>query len=160
MLVLAILSVFIAGLMVGRTPEYLGKKIGAREIKFVSLYLLVDAHPGAGRHGDRDGPPGPRDSMLNPGAHGLSEILYAFTSASNNNGSAFAGLGANTDFYNTALGVAMLFGRFVPIVLVLALAGSLARQQPAARDRGNAADLPARCSSGCSSPAWSSSSPA
>jgi K+-transporting ATPase ATPase A chain len=129
MLVLAILTVFVAGLMVGRTPEYLGKKIGAREMKLVALYILsvpalvligtgVALATGEGR-----------SSILNPGAHGLSEVLYAFASASNNNGSAFAGLTAGTDFYNTALGLAMLFGRFVPIVLVLALAGSLARQQ-------------------------------
>src|SRR5262245_19454017 len=79
---------------------------------------------------------GPRESILNPGAHGLSEVLYAFTSASNNNGSAFAGLSANTEFYNIALGLAVLAGRFIPIVLVLALAGSLARQQPVPEPSG------------------------
>ena len=136
MLVLAILSVFIAGLMVGRTPEYLGKKLGAREIKFVSLYLLVVPFLVLVGTGIAMALPGPRDSMLNPGAHGLSEVLYAFTSASNNNGSAFAGLNANTEFYNTALGIAMLFGRFLPMVFVLALAGSLARQQPAPETAG------------------------
>jgi K+-transporting ATPase ATPase A chain len=114
--------------MVGRTPEYLGKKIGAREMKFAALYFLV--------------PPlivlvgtaaafatGQQDSTLNSGPHGLSEILYAFTSAGNNNGSAFAGLSVNTTWWNTALGLAMLLGRLLPIVLVLGLAGSLAAQR-------------------------------
>ncbi|MEQ7004888.1 potassium-transporting ATPase subunit KdpA [Actinopolymorpha sp. B17G11] len=129
MLVLAVLAVFIAGLMVGRTPEFLGKKIGAREMKLVALAiltmpLLVLAGTGVALALDAG-----RSSILNPGAHGLSEVLYAFASASNNNGSAFAGLSAGTPFYNTALGLCMLFGRFVPIVLVLALAGSLASQK-------------------------------
>lgn len=130
MLVLAILTVFLAGLMVGRTPEYLGKKIGRREVTFVALYILamptlvlVGGALTAGITSLTDA------SVLNPGPHGLSEILYAYASASNNNGSAFAGFGANTDYQNTALGVAMLFGRFVPIVLVLGLAGSLAQQR-------------------------------
>jgi K+-transporting ATPase ATPase A chain len=128
MLVAALVAVFIAGLMVGRTPEYLGKKIRAREMKLVSLYILTTpalvliglAIAMATDTG--------RASILNPGAHGLSEVLYAFASASNNNGSAFAGLGANTDFYNVALAVAMALGRFLPICFVLALAGSLAEQ--------------------------------
>ncbi len=128
MLILAVLSVFIAGLMVGRTPEYLGKKVGAREMKLVSLYILavpaiVLIGTGLALALDTG-----RSSILNPGPHGLSEVLYAFASASNNNGSAFAGLSAGTPFYNTALGLAMLFGRFVPIVLALALAGSFASQ--------------------------------
>ncbi len=128
MLVLAIVTVFIAGLMVGRTPEYLHKKITSREIKLVSLYILtMPAFVLAGT-GLAMGLPGPRESMLNPGPHGLSEVLYAFMSAGNNNGSAFAGLSANTGFYNIALGLVMLAVRFIPIVLVLALAGSLARQ--------------------------------
>jgi len=129
-LVLAILSVFIAGLMVGRTPEYLGKKIGGREVKFASLYLLTTPSlvlVGTALAMSR---PKERAAMLNSGAHGLSEVLYAFTSAANNNGSAFAGISVNTTWYNTALGVVMLLGRFLPIVFVLALAGSLARQQP------------------------------
>jgi K+-transporting ATPase ATPase A chain len=116
--------------MVGRTPEYLGKKIGRREITLVALYvlampfaLLVGAAVAAAF-------PQTRASMLNTGPHGLSEVLYAFASASNNNGSAFAGLTADTSYFNTALGVAMLVGRFLPIVFVLALAGSLARQRP------------------------------
>jgi len=132
-LVLAVIAVFVAGLLVGRTPEYLGKKIGAREIKLASLYILVT--PGLVLAGTALSlaVPGIADevaevSILNPGTHGLSEVLYAFTSAANNNGSAFAGLTANTVWLNTALGVAMALGRFLPIVLVLALAGALAAQ--------------------------------
>ena len=133
MLVVAVIAVFVAGLMVGRTPEYLGKKIGAREIKLASLYILTTptlvlagtalsfAIPAV--RGDVEA-----TSIYNPGIHGFSEVLYAFTSAANNNGSAFAGLTANTPWFNTALGVAMLLGRFLPIVFVLALAGSLAAQ--------------------------------
>jgi len=130
MLVLAVVTVFLAGLMVGRTPEYLGKKIGSREIKFASLYLL--ATPAIVLVGTATAMalPGERAAMLNPGAHGLSEVLYAFTSAGNNNGSAFAGIGVNTSWYNYALGLAMLLGRFLPIVFVLGLAGALARQKP------------------------------
>ncbi len=133
MLVIAIIAVFIAGLLVGRTPEYLGKKIGPREIKLATLYILVTPALVLAGTALSFALPGVRDdiastSVLNPGAHGTSEVLYAFTSAANNNGSAFAGLTANTPWLNTALGVAMLLGRFVPIVLVLALAGSLAAQ--------------------------------
>ncbi len=128
-LILAVLTVFVAGLMVGRTPEYLGKKIGAREVKFASLYFLtmptlvligtgVAMATGCGKGG-----------MLNSGAHGLSEVLYAFTSATNNNGSAFAGLTVSGTQYNTALGLCMLIGRFLPMVFVLGLAGSLAKQR-------------------------------
>jgi K+-transporting ATPase ATPase A chain len=126
MLVFAILAVFIAGLMIGRTPEYLGKKIGPFEMKMTSIAILVTpvlvlsgtaiaVVTGAGTAG-----------IANPGAHGFSEILYAFSSAANNNGSAFAGLSANTPFYNTMLAIAMWFGRFAVIVPVLAIAGSLA----------------------------------
>lgn len=129
MLVMAVLAVFLAGLMVGRTPEYLGKKIGRQQITLVGLYVLtmptlvlVGAALTAGL------PHLVTASVQDPGAHGLSEVLYAYASASNNNGSAFAGFGAATVYQNTALGLAMLSGRFVPIVLVLALAGSLARQ--------------------------------
>lgn len=129
-LVVAILTVFLAGLMVGRTPEYLGKKIGRREVTLVALYVLtMPALVLIGAAVTAGVGPLVQASVLNPGPHGLSEILYAYTSASNNNGSAFAGFGANTDYQNVALGVAMLLGRFVPIVLVLGLAGSLARQQ-------------------------------
>lgn len=129
MLVFAILAVFIAGLMIGRTPEYLGKKIQAYEMKMAALVILVTpclvllgtalaVTSASGTAG-----------VANPGAHGFSEILYALTSAANNNGSAFAGLSANTPFYNTLLGVAMWFGRFAVIVPVLAIAGSLAGRQ-------------------------------
>ena len=133
------MTVFVAGLMVGRTPEYLRKKITAREIKLVSLYILtmpliVLIGTGIAMSFDT-----PRASMLNTGPHGLSEVLYAFTSAANNNGSAFAGISVNTPFYNIALGFAMLLGRFLPIILVLALAGSLARQQQVPEDRRHAA---------------------
>ncbi|OIK29259.1 potassium-transporting ATPase subunit KdpA [Streptomyces malaysiense] len=130
MLIMAIIAVFIAGLMVGRTPEYLGKKIGAREMKLAACYILVTPSLvligaalamalGKGQ-----------SSMTNVGAHGFSEVLYAYTSASNNNGSAFAGFGANTEYHNTMLGLCMLLGRFLPMVFVLALAGSLAEQKP------------------------------
>ena len=133
MLVLAVISVFVAGLLVGRTPEYLGKKIGPREIKLASLYILVTPILVLVGTALSFAIPAVRDdvegtSILNSGLHGLSEVVYAFTSAANNNGSAFAGLTASTPWFNTALGVAMLLGRFVPIVLVLALAGSLAAQ--------------------------------
>jgi potassium-transporting ATPase potassium-binding subunit len=128
-LIFAILGVFIAGLMIGRTPEYLGKKIEATEMKLASIFILttpffllvgtaVAVSVAAGKAG-----------VLNPGAHGFSEILYAFSSAANNNGSAFAGISANTPFYNIALGVVMWFGRFWPIVAALAIAGSLASKK-------------------------------
>jgi len=139
MLVFAILAVFIAGLMIGRTPEYLGKKIGAYEMKMASVVILITpclvligtaiaVVAGAGKAG-----------IANPGAHGFSEILYALSSAANNNGSAFAGLSANTPFYNTLLAVAMWFGRFGVIVPVLAIAGSLASRQ---RLSANAGTMP------------------
>ena len=132
-LVMAIIAVFVAGLMVGRTPEYLGKRIGRREMTFASLYILatptivlVGTALGFAIPAVREGVE--NVSMANTGLHGFSEVLYAFTSAGNNNGSAFAGLTANTVWFNTALGVAMLLGRLIPIVFVLALAGSLAAQ--------------------------------
>jgi len=128
-LVLAIMTVFVAGLMVGRTPEYLGKKITRREIKLVSLYILATPLIVLIGTGIAMSFATPRASMLSSGPHGLSEVLYAFMSAGNNNGSAFAGLSANTSFYNIALGIAMLLGRFVPMIIVLALAGSFGRQQ-------------------------------
>ncbi|MGC9475319.1 potassium-transporting ATPase subunit KdpA [Streptomyces sp. WG4] len=130
MLIMAVIAVFIAGLMVGRTPEYLGKKIGPREIKLAAVYILITPTLVLVFTSLSMALPTPPDSMLNPGAHGFSEILYAFTSAANNNGSAFAGLNANTDWFNTTTGLAMLLGRFLPMVFVLALAGSLAAQQP------------------------------
>ena len=136
MLVFAIMAVFIAGLMIGRTPEYLGKKIESFEMKMVSIAILVTpllvlvgtavaVMSAAGVAG-----------IANPGAHGFSEILYAFTSAANNNGSAFAGLSANTPFYNLMLGIAMWFGRFAVIVPVLALAGALAAKKRVAPSAG------------------------
>ncbi|HEY4792449.1 MAG TPA: potassium-transporting ATPase subunit KdpA [Mycobacterium sp.] len=128
MLIMAVITVFIAGLMVGRTPEYLGKKIRPREMKLAASYFPVTELLVLVGTGVAMGLPGPRAGMANTGPHGLSEVLYAFTSASNNNGSAFAGLSANTVWYNTALGLAMLIARFLPMILVLALAGSLARQ--------------------------------
>ncbi|MFG3101139.1 potassium-transporting ATPase subunit KdpA [Streptomyces sp. NPDC048182] len=130
MLILAVIAVFIAGLMVGRTPEYLGKKIGGREMKLAAAYILVTPALVLVFTAASLALSTPPDSMLNPGAHGFSEVLYAFTSAANNNGSAFAGLNANTDWFNTMTGLAMLLGRFLPMVFVLALAGSLAGQRP------------------------------
>ncbi|WP_067669536.1 potassium-transporting ATPase subunit KdpA [Nocardia miyunensis] len=128
MLILAVITVFVAGLMVGRTPEYLGKKINPREIKFAAAYFLTTPLIVLTGTAAAMALPGERASMANSGPHGLSEVLYAFTSAANNNGSAFAGLSANTQWWNTALGLAMVFGRFVPIIFALALAGSLAAQ--------------------------------
>ena len=128
MLILAVITVFVAGLMVGRTPEYLGKKITPREIKLAASYFLVTPLIVLTGTAFAMALPGERAAMLNSGPHGLSEVLYAFTSAANNNGSAFAGLSVNTVWYNTALGLAMLIGRFLPMILVLALAGSLAKQ--------------------------------
>lgn len=136
MLVLAVITVFVAGLMVGRTPEYLGKKIGAREIKLASMYFLVTPVLVLTGTAFAMGSSEQRASMLNSGPHGFSEVLYAFTSASNNNGSAFGGLTVNTLWYDTALGLCMALGRFLPIVFVLALAGSLARQSPVPASAG------------------------
>ncbi|MEU5095442.1 potassium-transporting ATPase subunit KdpA [Streptomyces sp. NPDC020996] len=130
MLIMAVIAVFIAGLMVGRTPEYLGKKIGAREMKLAACYILITPALVLVLTAASMALPTPPHSMLNSGAHGLSEVLYAFTSAANNNGSAFAGLNANTDWFNTTTGLAMLLGRFLPMIFVLALAGSLAGQRP------------------------------
>jgi K+-transporting ATPase ATPase A chain len=129
MIVFAIVAVFVAGLMVGRTPEYLGKKIEAYEMKMASLVILIV--PALVLIGTAAAVllPAGRSSMANPGIHGFSEVLYAFSSASNNNGSAFAGLNANTPFYNTVLGIAVLFGRYWLAVPVLAMAGSLARKK-------------------------------
>ncbi|MEV0908523.1 potassium-transporting ATPase subunit KdpA [Streptomyces hokutonensis] len=130
MLIMAVIAVFIAGLMVGRTPEYLGKKIGTREMKLAACYILITPALVLIFAAASMALPTPPHSMLNSGAHGFSEVLYAFTSAANNNGSAFAGLNANTDWFNTMTGLAMVLGRFLPMVFVLALAGSLAEQKP------------------------------
>jgi K+-transporting ATPase ATPase A chain len=129
-LILAVVTVFVAGLMVGRTPEYLTKKIQAREIKLASIYILATPTLALVGTALAISLRGERAAILNPGAHGLSEVLYAFTSTSNNNGSAFAGLSVNTAWYNTALGIVMILSRFVPMIFVLALAGSLAQQKP------------------------------
>ena len=129
MLIFAIIGVFIAGLMIGRTPEYLGKKIEAFEMKMSSIAILVMPFIVLLGTAIAVSLPDGKAGVANPGAHGFSEILYAFTSAGNNNGSAFAGLSANTPFYNTVLGVVMWLGRFWPIAAVLAIAGSLAAKK-------------------------------
>ncbi|MEU7642878.1 MULTISPECIES: potassium-transporting ATPase subunit KdpA [unclassified Streptomyces] len=141
MLVMAVIAVFIAGLMVGRTPEYLGKKIGTRQIKLAACYILITPTLVLGFTAASMVLPDALGSMLNTkalgaGPHGFSEVLYAYTSGANNNGSAFAGLNANTPWYNTTIGLAMLLGRFLPMVFVLALAGSLAEQQPVPETAG------------------------
>ncbi|WP_432522249.1 potassium-transporting ATPase subunit KdpA [Kineococcus sp. SYSU DK006] len=135
-LVLAIITVFVGGLMVGRTPEFLGNKIRQREITLAALYTLATPFALLTGVAIALSSEATRSAVLNPGPHGLSEVLYAFTSAANNNGSAFAGISVNTPFYNTALGLAMLIGRFLPMLLVLALAGSFAAQRPAAPTAG------------------------
>jgi K+-transporting ATPase ATPase A chain len=130
LLILAIVTVFVGGLMVGRTPEYLGKKIRPAEMKYAALYLLTTPTLVLAGAGLSVAMKTPQASILNPGPHGLTEIMYAFTSMANNNGSAFAGLTTATDWYNTAGGIVMLLSRFAPMVFALGLAGSLARQQP------------------------------
>ncbi len=129
LLMLAVVTVFIGGLMVGRTPEYIGKKIRPAEMKYAALYILTTPTAVLVAAGLSLGFAVPRRSILNPGAHGLTEIVYAFTSMANNNGSAFAGLTTNTTWYNVAGGIVMLVARFAPEIFALALAGSLARQQ-------------------------------
>jgi len=147
-LILAIVTVFVAGLMVGRTPEYIGKKIRPTEMKYAALYFLtlpvvilsaaglsiaLKNFPSTATTGPLVSPV---NSILNPGPHGLTEIMYAFTSMANNNGSAFAGLTTNTNWYNTAGGIVMLLGRFAPEIFALGLAGSLARQSPVPASAG------------------------
>jgi K+-transporting ATPase ATPase A chain len=129
LLLFVILTVFIAGLMVGRTPEYLGKKIEVFEMKMASLAILVTPMVVLVGTAIAVSTVAGRSSIFNSGIHGFSEVLYAFTSTANNNGSAFAGLNANTPFYNIATGLAMLLGRFCIMVPVLAIAGSLAREK-------------------------------
>jgi K+-transporting ATPase ATPase A chain len=130
LLIFAILSVFIAGLMVGRTPEYLGKKIQAAEMKLVVIYILVmPIIVLAFIAGSTFVHSVTHTSIFNPGAHGFTELVYAYTSAGNNNGSAFAGLTANTSWMNTTLGIAMLFGRFFLIIPTLGIAGSVVRKR-------------------------------
>jgi K+-transporting ATPase ATPase A chain len=130
LLVLAIVTVFVGGLMVGRTPEYLGKKIRPAEMKYAALYFLTLPMLILTAAGLSIALKTPQASILNHGPHGLTEIMYAFTSMANNNGSAFAGLTTNTTWYNTVGGIVMLLGRFAPEIFALGLAGSLARQQP------------------------------
>jgi K+-transporting ATPase ATPase A chain len=125
MLVFVVLSVFIAGLMVGRTPEYLGKKVEAREMKLVMLYILIFPLIILGFAAWSSAAPYGVSSLNNGGPHGLSEILYAYSSAGGNNGSAFAGLNANTPWWDTTMGLAMLMGRFLMIIPALAIAGSM-----------------------------------
>jgi K+-transporting ATPase ATPase A chain len=136
MLVFAIIAVFIAGLMIGRTPEYLGKKIGPKEMKLAGIYFLISSAMilvmTAIAVSVEQGRAGP----LNTGAHGFSEVLYAYTSAGQNNGSAFAGLTANTWFYNSTQGATMLIVRFIPMVAVLALAGALVQKQKVPESAG------------------------
>jgi K+-transporting ATPase ATPase A chain len=143
MLVFAIISVFIAGLMVGRTPEYIGKKIESREVRMASLAILVDAGLILGMSAISVLAPGGKAGPLNPGAHGFSEILYAFSSTTANNGSAFAGLTGNTVYYNTMLGVTMWLGRFFEVIPILALAGALAGKKVVPAGKGTfATDTP------------------
>jgi K+-transporting ATPase ATPase A chain len=136
LLIMVILSVFVAGLMVGRTPEYLGKKIQAPEMKLVVLYVLAMPVALLGFAAASVLLRSALASLANPGPHGLSEILYAYSSAANNNGSAFAGLNAATQWYDTTLGLAMLVGRFFLIIPVLGIAGSMARKQPVPENAG------------------------
>lgn len=136
MIVMAVIAVFIASLMVGRTPEYLGKKITPKEMKLAALTMLTVPFIVLAGTGINLMLPGALESLNNPGVHGLSEILYAWTSAANNNGSAFAGLNANTAFYNIGLAIAMWLGRFIVIVLTLALAGTLARERHVPSGKG------------------------
>jgi K+-transporting ATPase ATPase A chain len=130
MLMLAVLTVFIGGLMVGRTPEYIGKKIRPSEMKYAALYILATPSAALIGAGLSLGFSVPRRAILNAGPHGLTEVVYAFTSMANNNGSAFAGLGTGQTWYQVTGGIVMLIARYAPEIFVLALAGALARQQP------------------------------
>lgn len=136
LVMMTLLAVFLGGLMIGRTPEYLKQRLGARHMKLISLYIL--ALPATVLTGTAVAMalPGERASMANAGPHGLSEVLYAFTSSAANNGSAFAGFSGNTTWYNTALALAMVVGRFLPIIAVLAIAGTFAKQRPGAITAG------------------------
>ena len=137
LIMVALIAVFLGGLMVSRTPEYLRKRIRASEMKMVALYYLATPIPLLAAAGLALALPAGRASIGNPGAHGLSEVVYAFTSAANSNGSAFGGLSGDTTFYNVTLALVMLLGRYVPMVFVLGLAGSLARQRPVAVTAGS-----------------------
>ena len=137
MLMFVILAVFVAGLMVGKTPEFLGKKIGAAQMKLVTLYVLATPITVLGFAGASLVLGSASADALNPGFHGFTEITYAFASVTANNGSSFGGLSANNDWYNTTLGIAMFIGRFAPIVLSMAVAGSLAGARVHARTRAS-----------------------
>ncbi len=150
MLVFAIVAVFISGLMVGRTPEYLGKKIGAFEMKMAALVILLPCAMVLLGTACAVVTDAGRASVFNPGPHGFGEVLYAFSLAGNNNGSAFAGQGANTPFYNGMPGLAMLVGRFWVMIPVLAIAGSLAAKKTVPAGSGT---LPT-CSLSCWLPLW------
>jgi potassium-transporting ATPase potassium-binding subunit len=128
-LILVLTAVFIAGLMVGRTPEYLGKKIQAQEMKLVVVYLLAVPVITLALAGAAIVLPSAVNGLLSSGPHGLTEMVYSYTSSANNNGSAFAGISANTQWYDTTLGIAMLVGRFFTIIPVLAIGGSVVRKQ-------------------------------
>jgi K+-transporting ATPase ATPase A chain len=134
LLMVTLLAAFLGGLMIGRTPGYLRKRLRAREMKLIALYLVVAPVVILAGTGLAAALPAGRASIGNLGPHGLSEILYAFVSSTNGNGSAFASLAGNTGFYNTALALAMLLGRYLPMILVLALAGSFAAQRPVVAD--------------------------
>lgn len=136
MLAFALLAVFLAGLMVGRTPEYLGKKIEPREMKYAIVVCLAVPVVLLAGCGVAAAVPGISDSLGNTGPHGFTELLYTFTSASGNNGSAFAGFQADTPFLNLILGICMLFGRFVPIAGILAIAGGMAEKKKIAVTAG------------------------
>jgi K+-transporting ATPase ATPase A chain len=135
-LLFALLAVFIAGLMVGRTPEYLGKKIQGPEMKLVVLYILIVPLVVLSFTAISIVMPSALRSLHNSGPHGLTEMTYAFTSMANNNGSAFAGLNANTDWFNTVGAISMIIGRFMLMIPVLAIAGSLGRKQPSPPSAG------------------------
>jgi K+-transporting ATPase ATPase A chain len=136
MLILAVVTVFVAGLMVGRTPEYLGKKIRPAEMKYAALYFLTTPMLALAAAGLSIGLKTGRGAILNPGPHGLTEVMYAFASMANNNGSAFAGLGTAATWYQVSGGIVMLLGRFAPEIFILGLAGSLARQAPVPESAG------------------------
>ncbi len=136
LVVFAIISVFVAGLMVGRTPEFLGKKIESREVKLAMLSVLILPLSILGFAAVAALLPSALSSLANNGPHGLSEILYAYTSATGNNGSAFAGLNANTPWYNVTLGIAMVLGRFAYVAPVMAMAGSIAAKKKVAASLG------------------------
>jgi K+-transporting ATPase ATPase A chain len=136
MLILAVVTVFVAGLMVGRTPEYIGKKIRPDEMKYAALYFLTTPLLALAAAGLSIGTKAGQSAIFNPGPHGLTEVMYAFASMANNNGSAFAGLGSAATWYQILGGIVMLLSRFAPEIFILGLAGSLARQAPTPESAG------------------------